>query len=175
MAKLKTGQVQVYTGEGKGKTTAAVGLAVRAAGAGLRVFFGQFCKGRSVSEHEGLRRFEDAITIRQSGACTFITEGPSPEDIAAAHEMLGELRAALETGDYEVVIADELNVALELGLVSLPEVLALLTVRPADVELVITGRHAPPELMARADLVTEMLAIKHPYAQGLQGRKGIEY
>jgi cob(I)alamin adenosyltransferase len=175
MAQLKTGQVQVYTGDGKGKTTAALGLALRAAGAGLRVFFGQFCKGRNVSEHAGLQRFEDLITLRQSGACNFIQGKPSAADIGAAQEMLAELRVALSSGRFEVVIADELNVALDLDLISLSQVLDLLAARPANVELVLTGRHAPPELMARADLVTEMLALKHPYDEGLDGREGIEY
>lgn len=173
--KLERGQVQVYTGDGKGKTTAALGLTVRAAGAGLRVFFGQFCKGRSVGEHEGLRRLGEQVTVSNTGALSFITGEPTTADRAAAAEMLRQLREALEGGEYDVVVADELNVAVDLGLVSEGELLGLLDLRPPQVELVITGRNALPELMSRADLVTEMLALKHPYQEGLDGRKGIEY
>lgn len=175
MAGLERGQVQVYTGDGKGKTTAAIGLAVRAAGAGLRVFFGQFCKGQTVGEHEGLRRLGEQVTVRNTGACSFITGEPTAADRAAAAEMLRQLQEALRSGEYDVVVADELNVAVDLGLVSGEELLALLDLRPPQVELVITGRNATPELMSRADLVTEMLAIKHPYQEGLQARQGIEY
>ncbi|MBU0611353.1 MAG: cob(I)yrinic acid a,c-diamide adenosyltransferase [Armatimonadetes bacterium] len=175
MGDLKTGQVQVYTGDGKGKTTAALGLALRAAGAGLRVFFGQFCKGREVAEHAGLALLGDRVTIRHTGSRAFITGPPTAEDVAAAGDMLAELREALQSGEYSVVIADELNVALDLGLVTLDQVHELLDVRPPQVELVITGRNAPSELIQRADLVTEMLPLKHPYDEGLQARRGIEY
>ena len=175
MSKLKLGQVQIYTGDGKGKTTAALGLALRAAGAGLRVFFGQFCKGRSVSEHAGLARLGNLVTVRHSGSCVFIQGQPAEADMAAAREMLAELQAALHSGEYEVVIADELNVALDLGLVTMDQVNGLLDARPEQVELVITGRNAPAELIRRADLVTEMLALKHPYDEGLKARKGIEF
>jgi cob(I)alamin adenosyltransferase len=175
MSQLKVGQVQVYTGDGKGKTTAALGLALRAAGAGLRVFFGQFCRGRDVSEHLGLALLEGRVTVRHTGACTFIQGPPSESDVAAARDMLAELQAALRSGDYDVVIADELNVALDLGLVTLTQLDELLDGRPEPVELVITGRNAPPELMRRANLVTEMLALKHPYDSGLPARRGIEF
>ncbi len=175
MGELKTGQVQVYTGDGKGKTTAALGLALRAAGAGLRVFFGQFCKGREVAEHAGLALLGDRVTIRHTGSRAFITGPPTADDVAAARDMLAELRDALEGGEYDVVVADELSVALDLGLVTLDQVHELLDARPPQVELVITGRNAPPELIQRADLVTEMLPLKHPYDEGLQARRGIEY
>jgi cob(I)alamin adenosyltransferase len=175
MAPLSLGQVQVYTGDGKGKTTAALGLALRAAGAGLRVFFGQFCKGREVAEHAGLALLDGRVTIRHTGRCSFITGPPTPEDLAAAQAMLAELRAAVAGGDYDLVIADELNVALDLQLVSLAQLRDLLDARPPTVELVITGRNAPAELLARADLVTEMRAVKHPYDTGLPARPGIEF
>ncbi|MEN6549633.1 MAG: cob(I)yrinic acid a,c-diamide adenosyltransferase [Armatimonadia bacterium] len=169
------GIVQVYTGDGKGKTTAALGLAVRAAGAGLHVFFGQFCKGRPSSEHVALERFADLITVRHCGGHGFITGEPSEEDRAAAAEMLQAVREAMLSGDYDIVVADELNVAVDLGLVKLTEVLDLLDDRPLPVELVLTGRNAHPALRKRAELVTEMRAIKHPYEEGLPARKGIEY
>lgn len=175
MGKSMTGQVQVYTGDGKGKTTAALGLALRAAGAGLRVFFGQFCKGREVAEHTGLALLGDRVVVRHTGSCSFITGAPSEDDRAAAQAMLAELTTALQSGEFEVVIADEFNVALDLGLVTLAQATALLQVRPPAVELILTGRNAPPEIMQQADLVTEMLALKHPYDEGLPARRGIEY
>jgi len=175
MSRLPMGIVQIYTGDGKGKTTAALGLAVRAVGAGLRVFIGQFCKGRETAEHRGLALMGERITVRHSGRCSFITGPPTAEDKAAAQNMLQLLREALQSGAYDLVIADELNVAIDLGLISLAEAQELLALRPAHVELVITGRNAPAELLQRAELVTEMLAIKHPYAQGLKARPGIEF
>jgi len=175
MSPLQIGQLQVYTGEGKGKTTAALGLALRAAGAGLRVFFGQFCKGREVAEHAGLALLGDCVTVSHTGSCAFITGEPSEADYAAAEAMLAELSAAMQSGDYDVVIADEFNVALDLGLITLPQAQTLLDARPATVELVLTGRNAAPEVVQRADLVTEMLALKHPYDEGLKARRGIEY
>lgn len=172
---MEQGCVQVYTGDGKGKTTAALGLALRAAGAGLRVFFGQFCKGRDVSEHAALERFADLITVSHAGSCGFVTGEPSEEDCAAARQMLAAVREAMLSGQYDVVIADELNVALDLGLVKLVEVLALLKDRPLQVELVLTGRKAHPAVRKLADLVTEMRAVKHPYQAGVKAREGIEY
>ena len=169
------GIVQVYTGDGKGKTTAAIGLAVRAAGAGLRVFFGQFCKGRPSSEHVALARFADLITVRHCEGHEFIIGEPSEEHRAEAGEMLRAVREAMASGDYDIVVADELSVAVDLGLVKLTDVLDLIDARPASVELILTGRNAHPALRKRAELVTEMRAIKHPYDQGLPARKGIDY
>lgn len=169
------GYVQVYTGEGKGKTTAALGLAVRAAGAGLRVYFTQFCKGRDSSEHGALQRLSALITWSHSGSSSFIMDKPTPDDIAQATENLKALREALVSGDYRVVIADEFNVAIDLGLITVDQALELIEARPENVELVLTGRNAPPEIVIRADLVTEMLAVKHPYHGGVKARRGIEY
>jgi cob(I)alamin adenosyltransferase len=166
--------VQVYTGDGKGKTTAALGLALRAAGAGLPVFVGQFCKGRRASEHAALERFADLITVRQYGDLGFITGDPTDEDFARARAGLQDAREALRSGQYRVVILDEINLATHFGLLGVGDVLRLLTDRPGNVELVLTGRRADPEVMAAANLVTEMLELKHPYQDGLQARKGIE-
>lgn len=171
----KRGYVQVYTGDGKGKTTAALGLALRAAGAGLPVYLTQFCKGQDSSEHEALKRFSDLITFSHSGSRSFIMAAPTTEDIAQAQENLVALQHALISGNYRLVIADELNVAVDLGLVTVDEALELIEARPEHVELVLTGRNAPPEIVMRADLVTEMLAVKHPYREGVKARKGIEY
>jgi cob(I)alamin adenosyltransferase len=169
------GCVQVYTGDGKGKTTAALGLALRAAGAGLHVFIAQFIKGVHSSELDALERYSDLITIRQYGCGRFIHGEPEPEDIEAAEKGLTEARAALASGDYDVVILDEANVAVHFGLFGAADLLALLDARPERVELVITGRKALAELIKRADLVTEMREVKHYYAQGITARRGIEH
>ena len=171
---LTRGYVQVYSGAGKGKTTAALGLALRAAGAGLRVFFAQFIKGRHYSEIEALERFSDRIVVRQYGRGRFIKGRPSPEDIAAARRGLAEAVEALASGEYDVVILDEANVAAFYELFSVDDLLALVDARPERVELVITGRNAPEKLVERADVVTEMTEVKHYYHQGVKARKGIE-
>jgi cob(I)alamin adenosyltransferase len=168
------GCVQVYTGDGKGKTTAALGLTVRAVGAGLRVFVGQFIKGMRYSEVRALAHFGDAVTVRQFGRGCFIYNAPSEEDIRLAEEGLVEVRRVLAAGEHRVVILDEVNVAVTVGLFSVDRVLELIDARPSNVELVLTGRGASPEVIARADLVTEMRELKHYYTNGIGGRKGIE-
>ncbi len=170
---MRRGYVQVYTGDGKGKTTAALGLALRAAGAGLRVFFGQFVKKQKCSEHLGLERLGDSITYRRFG-CGLIPHGPSAADIAAAGKGLDEAAEALRTGGYDLVILDELNVAVDLGLIGVADVLDLIATKPAGVELVLTGRNAHPRVVEAADLVTEMRNIKHYYEKGVKARRGIE-
>ena len=168
------GYVQVYTGNGKGKTTAALGLALRAAGAGLRVFIAQFIKGTACSELEALRRFSDAITVKQFGRGCFVWGRPSRADVDAARKGLSEVRTIVSSGEYQVVILDEANVAAHLGLISVDELLAVIDAKPEDVELVITGRNADPRVIERADLVTEMVEVKHYYSRGVKARKGIE-
>jgi cob(I)alamin adenosyltransferase len=168
------GYVQVYTGDGKGKTTAALGLAVRAAGAGLRVFIGQFVKGRPSSEQAALDRFGDTITLRQFGRECFIHGAPTAEDIRCAEAGLDEARRVLEDGRHALVILDEANVAVQLGLFPVERILDLLAVRPPHVELVLTGRGADPRVLAQADLVTDMRAVKHYFARGVPARRGIE-
>lgn len=173
---LKQGLIQVYTGSGKGKTTAALGLALRAAGHDLQVYIVQFMKGWP---HYGeLVSVQDLpnVTLRQFGRPDFVNrEHPNPEDIRLAHEALEHAGQIVASGDYDLVILDEVNVALDYGLVGLDDLLSLLEAKPEHVELVLTGRGAHPEIVKRADLVTEMLAIKHPYDAGVPGRKGIEY
>lgn len=168
------GYVQVYTGDGKGKTTAALGLAVRAAGAGLRVLFVQFVKGMEYSEMKALQRFADLITVRQYGRGCFIYGEPPAEDCAAAKAGLDDVRAALVSGEFDVVVLDEANIATSLGLFTVRELLEVIAARPTGVELVITGRDADPRVVAAADLVTEMREIKHYYQRGVQARVGIE-
>jgi cob(I)alamin adenosyltransferase len=167
------GCVQVYTGNGKGKTTAAIGLAVRALGAGIKVFFAQFLKSGDYSEIQILQKIE-SITCRQYGIGGFITRTPSSEDIAAARFGIEDAIRAMKSGDYGVVILDEANVACGLGLISKEDLMSLVYERPPTAELVLTGRGAPPELIAAADLVTEMREIKHYFNSGVKARKGIE-
>jgi cob(I)alamin adenosyltransferase len=169
------GYVQVYTGDGKGKTTAALGLAIRAAGAGMRVFIAQFVKGMKYSELESLARFQDRITLKQYGRDCFIRKEPDPEDIRAARNGLEEVRRILASGEYSLVILDEANIAVHFNLFSPEELVDLIAVRPEAVELVITGRNAHPKILDAADLVTEMREGKHYYRKGVQARPGIEY
>jgi len=168
------GYVQVYTGDGKGKTTAALGLVLRAVGAGLRVFVGQFIKGREYSEIQALHEHLPAVTVEQFGHGRFIRNAPAAEDIEAAQRGLARLREVLAGGHYDLVVADEACTAVQAGLFGEDDLLAVLDARPASVELVLTGRAAGARLQARADLVTEMRCVKHYFSEGVKGRPGIE-
>ncbi len=168
------GYVQVYTGDGKGKTTAALGLALRAAGVGARVFIAQFAKGRPTAELASLTRLSDLITIKQYGREQFIMGEPEPEDIEAAQQGLQETQQAIASGEYALVILDEASVAVDLGLFSVEGLLAILNGKPEHVEIVITGRNADQRIVDRADLVTEMRQVKHYYSKGVRARRGIE-
>jgi len=171
------GRFQLYTGNGKGKTTAALGLAVRAACSGMKVYFGQFMKGQDYSELVLPERFPDTITMEQYGTPKLLCKGekPSPEDTAAARNGLLKLKEAMLSGIYDVIIADELNVTVYLGLLDKDTVLEVLKKRPDNVELVVTGRYAPDSFIELADLVTEMREVKHYYeTENLTARKGIE-
>ena len=168
------GYVQVYMGDGKGKTTAALGLALRAAGAGMNVYLVQFVKGMKSSEIESLKRMSDHITIRRYGNESFINGKPREEDISAARKGLMEARESMLSGKYQVVILDEANIAAHYNLFSAEELLALIRLKPDDVELVITGRYADSRIIEAADLVTEMKDIKHYYRNGISARDGIE-
>lgn len=171
---MMKGYVQVYTGDGKGKTTAALGLSLRAAGAGLRVFIAQFIKMGDYSEIKALVRFSDLITVEQYGLGRFIKGKPSIEDIEAAGKGLEKVRAVLMAARHDVVIMEEANVAVMCGLFSVDDILKLIAIKPETVELIITGRGADPRIIEKADLVTEMKSIKHYYDQGIQARVGIE-
>jgi len=168
------GYVQVYTGDGKGKTTAALGLALRSAGAGLKVFIGQFIKNAPYSEIKALERFSDLITVEQYGRGCFIRGNPEQADIDLARQALVSIGQALTSGRYDVVIADEANVAYGCKLVSEADLVSLVAARPPQVELVLTGRNAPAAVIDMADLVTEMKPVKHYYEKGIMARKGIE-
>jgi len=168
------GYVHVYTGDGKGKTTAAFGLALRAVGAGLKVFIGQFVKGMKYAELESLERFKGEIEIRQYGRDCFIHKDPEPEDSRLAREGLRELAAVMASGDYQLVILDEANIATFFQLFTVAELLQAVQGRAASVEVVITGRKADPAVIEMADLVTEMREVKHYYTKGVEARDGIE-
>jgi cob(I)alamin adenosyltransferase len=173
-APFEKGYVQVYTGDGKGKTTAAIGLAVRAAGAGLRVFIAQFIKSTGYNEIEALKRFDDRIICRQYGRGCWLRGEPSPEDIRLAKAGLEEVRRVILDGEYQLVILDEANVATWFKLLEVQDLLNLIDIKPERLELVLTGRRADQQLIERADLVTEMREVKHYYQQGVLARDGIE-
>lgn len=173
---MKLGQFQIYTGKGKGKTTAALGLALRASGAGYKVYFCQFIKDQPYSEIKALGYLPN-VTVRQFGTGKGILTYREKEqaDDACARAGYEELRAALTSGDYDVVIADEINCALMCHLLTEDDLLRLIDQRPEGTELLFTGRGATEALMARADLVTEMRPIKHYYeTKKLPARVGIE-
>ena len=174
--RLSKGMIQVYTGNGKGKTTAAFGLACRAVGYGLKVFIIQFMKGNiAYGEMESAKRLAPSLTIKQMGrGCLVRRNALDPVDFSSAQEAMDLAREVLRGGEYDLVILDEINIAVDLGLVNKEEVLKLMDKRPSQVELVLTGRYAAPEILERADLVTEMVEIKHYYHKGIKARDGIE-
>jgi cob(I)alamin adenosyltransferase len=175
-ARFSEGRVQVYTGAGKGKTTAALGLALRALGHGFSVYLIQFMKGDP--DYGELRAIEKLtnFTFKQCGRPNFVDrEHPAEEDVRLAQEGLAHAREVVLSGQYDLVILDEINVALDFGLISVADVLALIREKPRQVELVFTGRHAPQEVIEAADLVTEMKEVKHYYRQGGKARDGIEH
>lgn len=171
------GLIQVYTGPGKGKTTAALGLAFRAVGRGLKVRIFQFMKPPDSSgEHFAALRLAPDLIITPVGRKGFIfKKTPDQTDIDLAAKGLEAVNQSIRSGEADLVILDELDVALSLGLLDLAAVLEVIDNRPPGVELVITGRGAPQEIIDRADLVTEMNPLKHPYDQGIKAREGIEY
>ena len=167
------GLIQVYTGDGKGKTTAALGQAIRAYGQGLRVIFIQFLKGKGGGEHIFSDKFKPFEIIQFGKGDIF--KKPEQELLKETREAYEFAQKAIASGKYDLVILDEIFVAHWRGLLSLQQILDLMQMKPVNVELVMTGRKAPQEVVKRADLVTEMLVIKHPFSEGVQQRKGIEY
>jgi cob(I)alamin adenosyltransferase len=174
--KLPKGYIQVYTGNGKGKTTAALGQALRAAGRGLRTLIVMLMKDFAYGELKGLNQWNQWIRLEQYGNDRFVfrKQPPGDEDIQAAKIAVKRAREAMLSGRYDLVILDEVCVAIHFGLLETKEVVSLLKEKPPAVELILTGRYCPDELMAKADLVTEMQEIKHYYQNGVIARKGIE-
>jgi len=169
------GLVQLYTGDGKGKTTAALGLALRAAGHGLRTYIAQFMKGQDYGELHSAPLLAPYVTIEPLGQLAFVrADQITPEDIALVQRGLERVRQVLVGGAYQIVVLDEINMAIYFGLATVEQVLEIIRSRPAGIELVLTGRRAPQELIDAADLVTEMREIKHPYQKGVLARRGIE-
>ncbi len=168
------GYIHVYTGDGKGKTTAALGLAIRAAGAGLKVYIAQFLKKGDYSEIRALKRFQDLITVEQFGLGRFIKGQTNLEDIEAATKGLEKINCIMSAGQHQMVVLDEANVAVSCGLFSVNALLKIIEQKPNDLELVITGRGAASKIIERADLVSEMKSIKHYLKNEVPSRIGIE-
>lgn len=164
--------IQVYTGNGKGKTTAAIGLAVRASGAGLRVYIGQFIKGACYSEMKALSKFKN-IKVEQFGRGCFIRKSPTVEDIKLARDGLERIKQVIPR--FDLIILDEVNVALHFKLIRLDDVLKIIKGVPRKTEIILTGRCAPQGLLKKADLISEVKEVKHYYKNGVKARKGIEY
>lgn len=173
---MRQGFIQVYTGNGKGKTTAALGLALRAVGNGFKVLCIQFMKGSiNYGELESAQKLSPHLTIIRTGREAFVSKrNPHPEDIQMAQEGFSLAVKMIKTNEYDIVILDEINVAIDYGLIRLSEVLNLFDTKPGGVELILTGRNAKAEILERADLVTEMVKRKHYYGKGIPARKGIE-
>lgn len=172
---MEKGYIHVYTGAGKGKTTAALGLGMRAAGAGLQVHMVQFMKGRRYSEINTIETIKN-FTITQHGRDEFVSkEHPEKVDIDLAQQGFHYATAIIRDGKYDLIILDEINVAVDFNLIALGDVLGLIEAKPEELELVLTGRYAHPDIVRQADLVTEMLEIKHPYQQGILARRGIDF
>ncbi len=177
MPQLEQGLVQVYTGNSKGKTTAAFGLALRAVGHGFKVFIIQFMKGRGdYGEIAGLKRLLPECQLENYGAPGWVKKGQaSPEDVGEARRAWERAKTIIRSGAWDIVILDEVINAIWFELLPEEEVLEFLEEKPEHVELVLTGRNASDMLQSRADLVTDMRQVKHPYEQGIRARKGIEF
>jgi len=173
--KKELGLVQVYTGNGKGKTTASLGLGFRAAGRGLEVLMIQFLKPpEDYGEHLSAKKF-DNFTIMPLGLDHMVSKVPREDDIRIAKEVLKKAKEEIYSGKYDLVILDEANVAMSWKLIDPQSVIDVLKERPANIEVILTGRGAPKEIVEYADLVTEMTLIKHPFDKGIRARKGIEF
>ena len=166
--------IHVYTGNGKGKTTAALGLALRAAGAGLKVFIAQFAKGRSCSELTALKKIGN-ISCVQFGAASFIRKAPTRRDRELAAKGFACVVGLVRRRQYDVVILDELNVAVRLGLIDPGQLACFLRSAPSAVEIVLTGRGAHPQVLKAADLISEIKEVRHYYHRNVKARKGIEF
>jgi cob(I)alamin adenosyltransferase len=176
MNKLKQGFIQIYTGNGKGKSTAAIGQAVRAAGFGLRTYIAQFMKEYPYNELNSLKKLSEWIKIEQFGGDEFVykKELPSKEELEKASKGLQISREKMLSSEYDLIILDEAIVAIYFKLIETKELIEFIKVKPDNVELILTGRYCPSELIDAADLVTEMEEVKHYYQKGITSRRGIE-
>lgn len=168
------GYIQIYTGNGKGKTTAALGVAMRTIGAGGKVFIGQFLKSGDYSEMKTLKKFKDQVTVEHYGLGHFVKGSPTQEDIDAGRDGYNRVVQVIEKGEYGLVIIDEGNVAVKYNIFSEKDLLNMFKKKPDHVEIIVTGRGATQEVMGKADLVIEMKAIKHYFQKGVEARVGIE-
>ena len=174
--RLKQGLIQIYTGDGKGKTTCALGLALRAVGQGFKVFMVQFLKTADTGEVQAAQRLAPDFAIESFGTPGFPRlREPDPETLTAARKAFDRARQVILAGKHDLVILDEVNLSLAYGLVPITEMLEVLRQRPSHVEVVLTGRNAPAELVDLADLVTEMRPVKHYFEAGVKARRGIEW
>ena len=173
---MKKGLIQVYTGNGKGKTTAALGLALRAVGHQMKVLIVQFMKGNvRYGEVESAKKLSPHLTMIQVGRETFISKSnPDPEDLQFAREGFLMARKAIQNKEYDIVILDEINLAIDYGLIPLDDLLQMMDSKPETVELILTGRNVNRAILERADLVTDMVDRKHYYEKGVPAREGIE-
>lgn len=176
MNKLKQGYIHIYTGNGKGKTTAALGQAVRAAGSRLKTFIMMFMKEYPYGEIRALEHLKEWISVERYGSDKFVYEKKQPgkKDIEIAQKALKRAEQVLHSGNYDIVILDEICVCAYFKLIQTKDLIPLLENKPDGVELILTGRYCPKEWIKRADLVTEMTEIKHYYQDGVVARKGIE-
>jgi cob(I)alamin adenosyltransferase len=175
--KLDHGLISIFTGDGKGKTTAAIGNVIRAAGHGLRVFIISFMKGKDYIQSENVILSQlPNVKIATFGQVGWIKK----ENINDTHKnqaisALATAKSAISNGEYDIIVLDEINVAIYYGLINIRDVLELIKEKPKQVDVILTGRHADPRLIQMADLVTDMKMVKHPYTKGIEARQGIDY
>ena len=172
---MERGLIQVYTGNGIGKTTAALGLALRAVGHGMKVLMIQFMKGDPSGELESSKKLSPYLTLKQTGRKTFVSKSNAdPKDLQLAQEGFSMARKALQNREYDIVILDEINLAIDYGLIPVKNLLQLMESKPDTVEFILTGRNVKREIVEKADLVTDMVDRKHYYDKGVPAREGIE-
>jgi cob(I)alamin adenosyltransferase len=173
---MPRGLIHVYTGTGKGKTTSSLGLALRALGHGWKVYMVQFMKSTGSYGEMSMAKTLPGFTLIQSGLPTWVKRGqPSQDDLKVAREGYEKAKRALASGEYQLVILDEINVAVDHGLFTVEEVIDLIQGKADSVELVLTGRYAHEKILQLADYVTEVKMVKHPFQKGISAREGIEY
>ncbi len=169
------GYTHIYTGNGKGKTTCSLGLALRACGCGKKVYIGQYLKKGDYSEIKAIENFLPNITVEQFGTGEFVMGKPSEADLQGAIKACNTIKEKITSGEYDLVILDEINCAVDLGLVSEEFQLNIIDIMHEKTELVMTGRGAKPSIIEKADLVSEIKEVKHYYNDGVDARKGIEF